>query len=190
MTTATDILDALDRTAKGQTDVSVGDVIEKIGHRGTGALLVVPATLELTPVGGIPGVPTILAMIIALFAVQIVFGRSHMWLPGFLEQRSADADKLTTAVEKLRPAARWSDRHLGKHITVLVDPPAPRFAALAVITLCATVPALELVPFASSIPMGTVVLFGIAILVRDGRVMALGWLAFAVSVGAIWSFWP
>jgi hypothetical protein len=46
------------------------------------------------------------------------------------------------------------------------------------------------VPFASTIPMGTSVLFGLALLTRDGRVMALAWLATAGAVAGIWALWP
>ena len=190
MTKATDILRALDDAAEGQAQVSVGRVNDHVGHRGTGALLMIPAALELTPIGGIPGVPTVLALIISLFAVQILIGRDDMWLPGFLERRNVSAQKLGTAVDKLRPAAEWADRHLGKLLPLVIDPPAPRLVALAILALCATVPVLELVPFASSIPAGTIMLFGLALVTRDGRVMALAWSVFAAACYAVWRFWP
>lgn len=190
MSKAGDILDALAETAEGRDRVDVGTITERVGDRGIGALLMVPAALELTPVGAVPGVPTAIALIISLFAVQVVLGRDRMWLPGFLERRTVAAAKLAGAADKLRPAARWSDRHLGTHLHLLVDPPAPRLAALAILGLCALVPPLELVPFASSIPMGTVVLFGLALLTRDGRVMALAWLAFGGALWGVWTLWP
>lgn len=190
MTKATDILDELDAAADEESKVTIGAVTEHLGHRGTGALLMVPAALELTPVGGIPGVPTVLAVVISLFAVQILFGRSDMWLPGVIARRGTSNERVKGAVEKLRGAARWSDRHLGRHFPVLTDDPAPRVAAVAILGLCATVPMLEFVPFASSIPMGTIVLFGLAMVVRDGRVMALAWLAFAAACWGVWTLWP
>jgi hypothetical protein len=113
-----------------------------------------------------------------------------MWLPGFLERRNISAEKLTNAVDKLRPAAEWSDRHLGKHLHLLTDEPAPRIVAVAILVLCALVPPLELVPFASSIPMGVIVLFGLALVTRDGRVMALAWAASAIALWAVWKLWP
>ena len=190
MTTVTNILDDLQSAAEEDDDVTVHAMTEQLGNRGVGALLLVPALLEMTPIGGIPGVPTALAVIIALFAVQIAFGRSRMWLPGFLDRRSVSSKKLKKAIDLLRKPAEWSDRHLGRSLTVLVDKPAPQIAAVAIIGLCATVPALELLPFASMIPMVTISLFGLAFVVRDGRVMALGWIAFAASVWSLWALWP
>lgn len=190
MTKASEILDALEEEADGHEAVRVGNINDDIGHRGSGALLALPAALELTPVGAVPGVPTIIALIVALFAVQILFGQEDMWLPGWIERRTISAKRVNGAVKMLRPAAGWSDRHLGRHLHLLVDPPAPRVVAVAILALCCTVPPLELVPFASSLPMGTIVLFGVALLTRDGRVMALAWVAFAGAVAGMWWLWP
>lgn len=190
MTKATEILRALDGATDGQTEVSLGRVNEHIGHRGTGALLMLPAALELTPIGGIPGVPTAIALVISIFAVQILIGREDMWLPGFLERRSVSAERLADAIDRLHPAAEWADRHTGRHLRILTEPPAPRIVALAIVALCATVPVLELIPFASSIPMGTIVLFGFALLTRDGRVLAVAWAAFVAAVWGVWRLWP
>lgn len=190
MTKASDILSALDEAAEGQDSVPVGRINDHVGHRGTGALLMLPAALEITPVGAVPGVPTTLALIVALFAVQIAAGRSDMWLPRWIERRTISASRLRKAVNMLRPAARWSDRHLGRHLHVLIDPPAPRIVAIAILALCAAVPPLEFLPFASSLPMSVIVLFGLALITRDGRVMALGWVAFAGAALAVWMLWP
>ena len=54
--------------------------------------------------------PTLLALIIAIFAVLIVMQRDEMWLPGFLEHRSVSGDKLVKASDKLRGIGRWRDR--------------------------------------------------------------------------------
>ncbi|CTQ34027.1 exopolysaccharide biosynthesis protein [Jannaschia rubra] len=190
MTTATDILDALDETTEDGDSVSIGQISDKLGHRGAGAALVVPAAIEWTPIGGIPGVPTFIALIIAIFAGQILWGRDDLWLPHWVGKRSVSADKMGKAVDKLRGIARWSDRHLGRHLTVLVDGPAPRLAALAVLGLCLTIPPLELLPFASSIPTGAIMLFGIAMVTRDGRVMAMAWAAFLGALVSVWWLWP
>ena len=190
MSKAGDILDTLAEASDGETDVSVGLINERIGHRGSGALLMLPAALELTPIGAVPGVPTMLALVVALFAVQLALGRDDMWLPGWIERRTISAHRLRGAIHKLRPAAAWSDRHLGQHLRVLVEPPAPRVVAFAVLALCAMVPPLELLPFASSLPMLVIVLFGVGLLTRDGRVMAAAWAAFAGAGVALWLAWP
>jgi hypothetical protein len=182
MREATDMMDELDRLADERARPSVGDVVERLGRRSVGALITLPALLEITPVGGIPGVPTILATIIAILAAQIAIGRDHLWLPGVLDRRNASCQRIKASVEKLRPIARWADDHLGAHIHVLMHSPAQRFVALAIIGLCLIVPPLELVPFASTIPMGTIAIFGLGLMFQDGRLILLGWIATVAAV--------
>ena len=51
-----DILDRLEETAGGAEKVSFGQIVESLGHRSQGPFLIVPALLEITPIGSIPGV--------------------------------------------------------------------------------------------------------------------------------------
>jgi hypothetical protein len=190
MARPTEIVDALCDAADEGNPVSAEQIADHLDRRGIGALLMMPAALEITPVGGIPGVPTILAAMVALCAVQIVFGREDLWMPGFLARRTVSADKLRAGADWLRPPARWADRHLAQHLTFLTTPPASRAAAAVVVLLCLTVPPLELVPFASTLPMGTAVLFGLALVTQDGRLMMLFWLAVVASFWGVFALWP
>ena len=65
------ILDRLHETAEKRGKVSVGDIVQALGDRSWGALPFIPALIELSPIGAVPGVPTTLALIIALFAAQM-----------------------------------------------------------------------------------------------------------------------
>ncbi|MBM9595919.1 exopolysaccharide biosynthesis protein [Roseitranquillus sediminis] len=177
------ILDELKGTAKEGDRISVGESVEALGHRGYGPLLFVPALIEISPIGGIPGVPTILALIILLFAVQIAWGRDHMWLPGFLERRSVSTDRMKGAVDKSRPVGRWLDRWFHGRLPRLTGKPARRIAACVVILLCLSVPPLELIPFASTAPMAAIAAFGLAITLRDGLLMMLGFALTVVAAG-------
>lgn len=186
-----DILDQLDQLASEEDRVTLGDAIEAFGNRSYGPFLLVPALIEVSPIGGIPGLPTVLAAIIALFAVQMLFGREHLWLPGFLRRRGAEADKVKKAARKLRGVARWADRWFHGRLPILTSGPFVRVAAALCILLAATVPPLELLPFASTAPMAAIAAFGLALLVRDGVLMivatVLAGVAVAVGVGMIGS---
>ncbi|UWQ20933.1 exopolysaccharide biosynthesis protein [Jannaschia sp. W003] len=188
---AHEVVDAVERAAEGGGDrVTVGQLNDELGHRSTGALMALPALLELTPVGGIPGVPTVLAVIVAIFAVQIALGRDDMWLPDVLERRAVGRGRLRKAADWMKRPAEWIDRHFGERLTVLTGPAGTRAAAVAILLLCATVPPLEVVPFASSIPMATIALFGFAMILRDGLAMAVAWAAFAAAAVGVWWLLP
>ena len=143
--------------------------------------------LEISPIGGIPGVPTVLALVVVLFAVQILVGRTHMWLPGFLRNRELPAGKLDEVIEKARPLAARFDRWFHGRLRPLTGRTAGRVAAALCVLLACTVPPLEIVPFASTAPMGAIGLFGIALLVHDGLVMLAGFALSAVAIGVVFA---
>ncbi|WP_116086568.1 exopolysaccharide biosynthesis protein [Tropicimonas sp. IMCC34011] len=176
-----DIFDRLDDAAKQSDSVSVGRLVEAFGGRGWGPLLFIPAIVEVSPIGGIPGVPTFLALIIALFAVQILAGRDSMWLPSFISNRSVSSDKMQGAMDKMRPLGRWLDRWFGPRLSSLTTRWVRRISAAVILMLCAIVPPLELVPFASTAPMAAIAMFGLSMTLRDGLLMAIG---FVLSLGA------
>lgn len=103
-----DILDRLDELSGSKGKVSLGEIVEHVGSRGYGPFLIVPALVELSPLGAVPGVPTFLAALIILFAMQILFGRRHLWLPQFVGRRSVSERKMHSAVRKRRRARSGS----------------------------------------------------------------------------------
>lgn len=181
-----DILDQLEALAGQAGVVRVDDMVGAFGSRSYGPLLVVPALLELSPVGAVPGVPTALACVVVLFAAQMLFGRRHVWVPGFLTRRSLGAARLSRAVRMLRPWAERADRWFHGRLCALTGGVFVRVAAAGCIALACTVPPLELVPFASSAPMSAVAMFGLSVMARDGLLMlgamALAGLAVALLV--------
>ena len=179
-----DVLDRLQELGEqaGDDKVRLGDMLEAMGHRAYGPFLIVLPMIEISPVGGIPGLPTALALVLALLAVQLIIGRKHLWLPGFLANRGMKGGNLVKVADKGRPVARRMDRWFHGRLPALTKGPMVRVAGVAVLLLCLTVPPLELLPFASTAPMAAIMAFGIALLVRDGLLMLV---ACALSVGAV-----
>ncbi|MBU4609466.1 exopolysaccharide biosynthesis protein [Achromobacter sp. GG226] len=173
-----DIVQQLREVGEDQDQVSVADIREAFGERSAGPFLVIPAVFEISPIGAIPGLPTVLALIIIVFAAQIVLGRKHLWMPGWLERRSLKGSSLKKAADAMQKPTRWVDRIIRPRLDWLVS---RRVLAAVCILLCLTVPALELVPFASTAPMGAIILLGLAMTARDGLVAALG---LVLAVGA------
>ena len=184
-TSVGDVLDELDGLADKGDHVCVRDVLDDFGRRSFGPFMMIPALIEISPLGGIPGVPTALALFIAVIAAQLVIGRDHIWMPEFVQRRSVESGKLHKAVEKLRGLGQWLDEHSQDRLEKLTVGIWLRFAGVVVIALCCTVPPLELLPFASTLPMLAIVMIGLALTVRDGALLlsALIFAALASSIG-------
>ena len=176
-----DVLDRVETLGEQRDKVRVGDALDRFGRRSFGPILLLLPLIELSPIGGIPGLPTFLALMIALIAGQLVFGRDHVWLPKFIERRAIEGDKLARAAHRLDGAATRVDGWFHGRLRRLTRGVWQRAAGLVVIALCASVPPLELIPFASSAPMIAIAAFGLALMVRDGLLMLI---AFALSLGA------
>jgi hypothetical protein len=179
--------DVLDRVRKigeeaGEDKVRLRDLLEAMGSRAFGPVFILLPLIEISPVGGIPGLPSALAALMVFFAVQMFLARAHPWLPGFLANRGVKGRRLVTVADKTRGIGDRMDRWFHGRLPALTEGPMVRIAAVAIILLCLTVPPLELLPFASTLPMAAILVFGIALLVRDGVVMLI---AAALSLAAV-----
>ena len=180
-----EVLGDIDELTAKRDDVCIRDALDDFGGRSFGPFIMLPALLEITPVGGIPGVPTFLALIIAIVAVQLLLGREHIWMPDFIQNRSVGSKKLHKGVTKLRGVAHWLDEHSHGRLEKLTEGIWTKLAAVVVILLCCMVPPLEFLPFASSAPMLAIAAIGLALTVRDGVMMLIALaLACAAVAGA------
>jgi hypothetical protein len=187
--TLEDVLQRMQDLADDSDKVSVEDVVDLFGARSYGPFLLIPALVEISPLGAVPALPTVLACIIALFAVQILIGREHIWLPHFIEKQCVSSKKVKKAVDWLMPIGRWADRWFHGRLKWLTKGLFVRIAAGACIALAATVPALELVPFASTAPMAAIAMFGLALMVRDGLLMLIACAIALLAVSISYSVW-
>ena len=184
-----DVIVELDELASKSDDVRIGDVLDDFGRRSFGPFIMIFALIEITPLGAVPGIPSVLAAIIALVAVQMLIGKEHIWMPQFLQDRAVGAKKLHKAIQKMRGVARWLDDHSKDRFEAFTGGVWIKIAAVAILMLCATVPPLEVLPFASSAPMLAIAAIGLALIVRDGLVMLLALLlALAALAGGTYYY--
>ncbi len=169
--------------------VSLSAIVESFGNRGYGAVLLLPVLVDWSPLGGVPGVQSFLALVAALVSAQMMVGRRHLWLPGFVARRSVSGATLRKAAARMRGVARFMDRHFHGRLERLTSEPFTRVAAGLVIAICLAVPPLDLVPFGGSGPMLAIAVFGLAILVRDGVLMIAALALSAAAVGLGLSLW-
>ncbi|MFG6560362.1 exopolysaccharide biosynthesis protein [Sulfitobacter sp. 1A15299] len=183
-TALTDVVDELKDASEGKDTVDVGQLIDALDQRGYGPALAVLPLIELTPLGGIPGFPTALALLVGTIALRMLLGYEHFWAPGWLRKRSMDSDKVLKSVEWLRPVSQWIDDKLQARLSRIAGPAGQKVACVVILALCFAVPPLEVVPFATSAPMIVISIFGLALLYRDGLLMLLGFIGAGIAAFA------
>lgn len=175
---------SLEELAQRQDRVAISDMLDQFGERSFGPVLMMLALLEISPIGGIPGLPTFLAVLCALIAGQLLLGHDHLWMPQWVQRRSLESGKLLSALCKVEGVARKLDKRFRGRLERFTTPFWQKLAAAAIILLCLTVPPLELVPFASTAPMLAIASFGLALTVKDGLLMLIATVLSALALGA------
>ncbi|MFC4669349.1 exopolysaccharide biosynthesis protein [Seohaeicola nanhaiensis] len=181
-----DILDVLD-SAASQSRVSIGDLVEALGQRSFTPVVLAVAVLMVSPLSGIPTLPTISAILICLVSAQALIGRDHLWLPGFVMRRSFPGARLHKAIGWLERPGGWVDRHAQRRLTLLANGPARKIGYLACFLIPLSWPLLEILPLVTSIGASLVALIAFGLLARDGMFLLAGYiLTVAVAAAATW----
>lgn len=173
--------------AAGDSDrVSLYAIVEELGSRSFGPLLLLAGLVTLVPIiGDIPGVPTLMAIIVVLIAGQLLVGRRQLWLPRWLLDRSVARGKVDTAVSWMQRPARFVDRLLRPRLSVFVNGPGVYAIALVCIVIAAATPPMEFVPFTANGAGIALTAFGLALIARDGLMALLAFVFTAATLGAI-----
>lgn len=179
--------DVLGRIAQAEDDdgdhTSIRAVVNELGRRSFAPLLLLPGLVTLLPIGGIPGVPTVMGMLILIVSVQLLFGQRSFWLPGWILDRSVPCSKLETSRRWMLGPARFIDGFLHPRLTFLTNGGGVYLIALISVVIALMMPPMEFVPF-SAIGAGlALTLLGLALLAHDGLVAVL---AIVVTTSTLW----
>ncbi len=171
-----ELIDRLGEAAGGHDDTSLGMLFETVGTRSFGPLLLLVGLILVTPISGIPGVPTLVGAIVMLISVQLLVGKRHFWLPQWIQRRRVPGTTLCAALQRMRRPARFVDRILRPRLAVLADGPALYGVAVVCASMAAVLPPLELLPFAASVAGAALAAFGLALISRDGLLVLIALL--------------
>lgn len=162
--------------------VRVEALIEEVGARSFGPMLLFAGVILASPLSGIPGVPTSMGVLVLLISLQLLVRRDHFWLPRWILQRSVPRSKLERSVGWLRRPARFVDRFLRKRLTFLVGGRGTFFIAAVCAAIALGVPFMEVVPFSATTAGVALTVFGLSLTARDGVLMLV---ALAITAGVV-----
>ena len=175
------VADAADAGEGAQ--VTLGELVDDFGSRGFGSLIVLFALIAtLPPMGGIPGVPTTMGVLIFLIAAQMALGRNEPWVPGWLAKRGVSREKVRKTRDRARGYLAKVDRLIGPRLEWVTTAVFRRVAAAVICVLALLMPPLELLPFAVALPGAMIALLGLAIVASDGLLMIAGLIGAAAAL--------
>ncbi|MFL1406890.1 exopolysaccharide biosynthesis protein [Marinobacter sp. M1N3S26] len=166
------------RAANGDgQDVSVDEILAAAGTRTFGPVVVVAGLVVLAPlIGDIPGVPTLMGLLVLLTVGQRLFHQRQLWLPRWLGDRKVPREKLRTGLCWMHRPARFLDRFTGPRLTMLMDGGGDLLLAISCLLVALALPLMEFVPFSANGGGLALTTFGLAMIARDGVVAILALL--------------
>jgi len=180
------VIDRVLSETEGQDDVGVDDLLDAFSERLLGPFVLLPVLLATLPTGAVPGLPTIVGLLIVLLASQWLIGSGRPWVPRKLREQKVSREKLESAFETARPWARRVDKLLKPRLSVLTEGVLRRVNALLIVLLALMMTPLEIVPFATMVPALAVMLLGLSFTARDGALVIAGWVLAAVGGYLLW----
>ncbi|PPK53617.1 exopolysaccharide biosynthesis protein [Marinobacter persicus] len=179
-----ELLDRIRARALTKDHVSAQDILQSVGERSFGPLILVAGLITVAPlIGDIPGVPTLLAIIVLLTLSQRLCQRRSIWLPQKLARRSLPQGKLLTGLDWAEKPARFIDGCTRQRMPWLVTGVGQYLMVFACILVALAMPLMELIPFSANGGGLALMAFGLAIVARDGL---LALIAIAATTGTGW----
>jgi hypothetical protein len=155
--------------------VTFAQMLDALGERGFGLLLIVMAVPNLLPFPGVPGVSFVTGMAILYLAIQLMLAKEEPKLPTWIGQKSFTRAQLSRFIVKTSPFLRWLERPIRPRWNPVVTGFGERLIGLVAL--------IHAVTLALPIPMGNLpqavalILFALALIELDGLMAILGYLA-------------
>lgn len=183
-----ELLDRIKELSEQNDQLCLQDIVDVIGPRWFGPMLVVPGLVMVVPgVGDIPGVSLMMGCIVLLISAQVMLHREDVWLPAWLAERPVAADTVARGLKWVRSPARLLDKLTRRRLTWAVKHRWVYMIAATCILLAATTPLLEWIPFSAAIAGTSLTCFGLALLAQDGLLSLLAILFTVTVVGVLLS---
>jgi hypothetical protein len=179
------LIDRIRDIDKEHDPVRLEVILQAIGRRSFGPIILLTGLITLAPlIGDIPGVPTLMGLLVLLTAGQLLLGRNTFWLPGFLLKRSVDHARLHRVLDWLETPVRFIDRFLHPRLEGITHGNGALVIAVACVCIALTMPMLEFIPFSANLAGAALTAFGLALIARDGY---LAVFALIVTAGTFWA---
>lgn len=175
------LLASLVEETTGDT-VSIENLLDAVGRRAFGPLLLLLGFIAISPLTIVPGTSWLVALITLLIAGQVIIGRTRPWLPKKALAVSFPREALAKGASVMKKPARIIDSFLKPRIGILTETPFVQIVSvLAMVAALVTFP-LGLVPFGPILPGLAIMLIGLGLTARDGIMLLLAGGAMAGAI--------
>ena len=162
---------------EGPDRLTFSDLALKLHARAWGGLLVIFAAINVIPLP--PGASIFFAIPLLIVSAQMAFGRATPWFPARIDRRGVTKEELRRLIAKMEWLEVRVERMFKPRLTTLTGPTATRLIGV----VCFILALMTTLPIVHVAPAAVIVLFGLALIYRDGALVIAA--AVAGVVGAV-----
>jgi hypothetical protein len=150
----------------------------QLHSRAWGGLLFIFAAINVLPLP--PGTSVFFAIPLLIVSAQMVLGRASPWFPARIDRRGVRKTELERLIAKIHGVEERIERVLKPRLASLTGPTATRVIGIVcfLLALLAAIP----IPLFHIAPAAAILLFGLALIYRDGVVVIAAAVATALSL--------
>jgi hypothetical protein len=162
----------------GPDRLTFSELAAQLHSRAWGGLLLIFAAINVLPLP--PGTSVFFALPLLIVSAQMVMGRASPWFPAKLDRRGVTKQLLAKLIDKMAWVEARIERIFKPRLPGLTGPAATRLIGLVcfLLGLVAAIP----VPLFHVAPAAAIVLFGLALIYRDGALVIAAAVAALLSI--------
>jgi hypothetical protein len=158
--------------------LSFTELAAQLHSRAWGGLLFIFAAINVLPLP--PGTSVFFAVPLMIVSAQMVLGRASPWFPARIDRRGMRKTELERLIAKIGGLEARIERVLKPRLGALTGPGATRVIGIVCffLALLAAIP----IPLFHMAPAAAILLFGLALIYRDGALVIVAAVATLLSL--------
>ena len=149
----------------GPDRLTFSELATQLHARAWGGLLVIFAAINVIPLP--PGASIFFAVPLIIVTAQMAFGRASPWFPARINCRGVTKDELRRLIAKMEWIEVRVERMFKPRLATLTGPTATRLIGI----VCFILALMTMLPIVHVAPAAVIVLFGLALIYRDGALI-------------------
>jgi hypothetical protein len=150
---------------EGPDRLTFSDLALQLQARAWGGLLVIFAAINVIPLP--PGASIFFAIPLLIVSAQMALGRASPWFPARINRRGVTKEELRRLIAKMEWLEVRVERMFKPRLATLTGPAATRLIGV----VCFILAWLTMLPIVHVAPAAVIVLFGLALIYRDGALV-------------------
>jgi hypothetical protein len=158
--------------------LSFTSLAAQLHSRAWGGLLFIFAAINVLPLP--PGTSVFFAIPLMIVSAQMVLGRASPWFPARIDRRGVKKTELERLIAKISGLEARIERVLKPRLGSLTGPTATRIIGIVcfLLALLAAIP----IPLVHMAQAAAILLFGLALIYRDGALVIVAAVAAVLSL--------